>query len=85
MKLGPNVIIGNGVKIGKGVRILNSIILDGSEIKVNFLSFFRIKALYKILFYAGIHKLDTGVELKENVKIYFIISENKTCLLGVGA
>ena len=34
LKLGPNVVIGAGAKIGAGVRISNSIILDGAEIYV---------------------------------------------------
>ena len=33
-KLGPNVYICKGVKVGPGVRISNSIILGGTEIYV---------------------------------------------------
>ena len=33
-KIGPNVSVGANVVIGKGARILNSVILDGAEIKV---------------------------------------------------
>jgi len=35
LKVGPNVYIGNGVKIGKGTRVMNSIVLEGTEVKVN--------------------------------------------------
>ena len=35
MQLGPNVTIGAGVVIGKGVRVRNSIILDGVRLKVS--------------------------------------------------
>lgn len=34
LKIGPNVTIGAGARIGKGVKIENSIILEGVEIKV---------------------------------------------------
>lgn len=33
-KLGNNVVIGAGCEIGEGVRIKDSLILDGVEIKV---------------------------------------------------
>ena len=36
-KLGPHVVIGAGCVIGEGVRIINSILLDGVEVKVKHL------------------------------------------------
>jgi len=34
--IGPNVSVGNGAQIGAGVRVCNSIILPGAELKVTF-------------------------------------------------
>lgn len=49
-KLGPYVVIGAGVKIGDNVRIKNSVIQAGVEIKVyNILKVLRVSPILQIL------------------------------------